>query len=49
MTKDGFKILLRIQSMKAIRVTRAYCTDGHDVVLILAGMTTFRNTADVYQ
>ena len=45
---DGFKILLRIQSTKAIRVTRAYRTDAHDVVLTLAGMTTFRNTADAY-
>ena len=44
-TEGGFKILLRIQSTKAIRVTR---TDAHDVVLILAGMTIFRNTADAY-
>ena len=44
-TKEGLKIL-RIQ--RRVAIPRAYCTVSHDVALILAGMTPFRNIAEAY-
>ena len=45
---DGFRILRRIQSTMAIRITRAYRSVSHDVAFALPGMTSLRNTADAY-
>ena len=42
------RMALKFYCEYKVRVTRAYRTDAHDVVLILVGMSIFRNTADEY-
>ena len=44
----ALKFCCEYKVRSTIRVTRAYRTDAHNVVRILAGMITFRNTADAY-